>query len=77
MKTPAVLLLAALFAGCGGEPPKRTDPTDAPPAPAAELALPVTAPVQSRDYLLHGVGQQKQQARDRAAALDEVIGTNR
>ena len=79
MRAPALVLFAALLAGCGGEPqhPAPGEPTPAAPAPSAEAALPVTAPMQARDRLLHDLEKQSRQARDRAAALEQVIGGGR
>jgi hypothetical protein len=69
MRTLLVIAFALLFAGCSHAPhsaaPRR-------PAPAADLAAPVLAPMAARERLLEDLGDQKQLARDRAATLDDV-----
>ena len=71
MKALALLVFAVLAAGCGSS----GEPASAEPAPpSSEFALPVTAPMQARERMLHDLDKQKQLARDRAAQAGEAGG---
>ncbi|MCA8975094.1 MAG: hypothetical protein KDC98_10250 [Planctomycetes bacterium] len=70
MKHLPLGLVVIVFAGCGGG-------TDAAVSPSAELALPVTTPMQVRERLLNDLEREKVKARERRKAMDEVVGGDR
>lgn len=66
MKRAAIVLVSCLLAGCGGS---ESDTPDA--------ALPVVAPMQARERLLHDVAKQNDKARERAATIEAINDRDR
>jgi hypothetical protein len=70
-------LLAGLVfcSGCRRAPePPRQAPA---PVDTSPLAVPVTAPMAARDRLLHDLGRQQQQARERAELAETAADRDR
>ncbi len=70
-----LVAFAVLFTGCGRAPRETARPE--PGAPASVIAAPVLAPMVARERLLEDLGQQQQQARERAAVFDDAAGRDR
>jgi len=71
LRTAVYILLPCLLVSC--EPP----PKDGDGASTPMLAKPVTAPMAARERLLHDLDGHKQQARDRAGQMQNVIDSAR